>query len=800
MENRADVYGVGVLEKGKQLAKQSAGMLRLMGVGFLGVLLSNAALPGGGAPFGIAYAAAAPQGLRLVAAVGAALGYLLHFASGTVGFFSVQWLSLFGIGLALGIGRASRWMESPRSRRENSRWAWTFGLVGTVVGTAAPQWMLGAFTRLTVQDLMNLLSQGVAAMGAYWIFGQTLSLIAASPGRIPQRQGTGAVLVTAGLALAALSRICIYDLSLGRTLALTAVLICCSCDRLYGTAAGVAAGALTALCGAQRGFGYTLPGIWGLGGLLAGVFSPLGRGFCCAALMFGETAAVFLFAQDPMAYVILLEAVLACGIYLLIPVRSLNLVRVWMGGDAAEVGGVVGDLLLHRLHGTAAALSDIAKTTETVADKLMQPPQGKEENLDQIYLQTVQQVCRKCKDGARCWAGCYGDTVSGFRKLHQLLGQRQGVLEPGGIAECFPKGCIHPEELAAQAQRDFQSHLEQREKKRISTRIRGMVTDQFEGMAMVMDTIERQLRLLRRLGREEELIGAYCRKNHLDVDKPNVYQDGDGRMVLELTLCWQQWERMEGARRMNVAAFTADLGEICQRQFAPPFSQREDGKVRLRFVEQPRYQLKTGCTQMGITGSKICGDSCNTFVDGQMRATLLISDGMGTGARAAVDSAMTSGLLTRLLDAGLEPDAGLKLVNAALLVKSDEESLSTVDLIGVDLYTGKTRFYKAGAAPTFLRRCGHGGSVEATSLPAGILRDVKFERASISLREGDMIVMVSDGVVQQDGGGWILKELEQYEGGDPQWLSQHLAGCAKERMEPGKEDDITVLVGLVERC
>ena len=54
MENRADVYGVGVLEKGKQLAKQSAGMLRLMGVGFLGVLLSNAALPGGGAPFGIA--------------------------------------------------------------------------------------------------------------------------------------------------------------------------------------------------------------------------------------------------------------------------------------------------------------------------------------------------------------------------------------------------------------------------------------------------------------------------------------------------------------------------------------------------------------------------------------------------------------------------------------------------------------------------------------------------------------------------------------------------------------------------
>ena len=45
-----------------------------------------------------------------------------------------------------------------------------------------------------------------------------------------------------------------------------------------------------------------------------------------------------------------------------------------------------------------------------------------------------------------------------------------------------------------------------------------------------------------------------------------------------------------------------------------------------------------------------------------------------------------------------------------------------VYLFRVDLYTGKTEFLKAGAAPSFVLRSGTVGKVESMSMPAGILR------------------------------------------------------------------------------
>ena len=54
--------------------------------------------------------------------------------------------------------------------------------------------------------------------------------------------------------------------------------------------------------------------------------------------------------------------------------------------------------------------------------------------------------------------------------------------------------------------------------------------------------------------------------------------------------------------------------------------------------------------------------------------------------------------------------------------------------------------YKAGAAPTFLVKNGRAGYVQSDSLPAGILEGAAFEKSSLTLREGDRLVLVSDGV------------------------------------------------------
>ena len=102
----------------------------------------------------------------------------------------------------------------------------------------------------------------------------------------------------------------------------------------------------------------------------------------------------------------------------------------------------------------------------------------------------------------------------------------------------------------------------------------------------------------------------------------------------------------------------------------------------------------------------MCGDNYKYFNDGKGHFLMVLSDGMGTGGRAAVDGAMACGLMTRLLKAGFGYDCSLKFLNSSMLFKSTDESLATVDGANIDLFTGQVQLFKAGAAPTVIRRSG----------------------------------------------------------------------------------------------
>ena len=169
---------------------------------------------------------------------------------------------------------------------------------------------------------------------------------------------------------------------------------------------------------------------------------------------------------------------------------------------------------------------------------------------------------------------------------------------------------------------------------------------------------------------------------------------------------------------------------------------------------------------------------------------LLLSDGMGCGEAAALDSALLTSLIGRLITAGIPCEAALRLVNSALVVKGGRESLATLDAAAVDCYSGRVTFYKAGAAPTVLRRKGKAATLGAAGLPAGILDGVEAGGREASLGAEDLVLMMSDGVPEE--GNWIGKMLEEWPGGDLTLLCRKIAGSARLRRKELREDDITV--------
>lgn len=240
-----------------------------------------------------------------------------------------------------------------------------------------------------------------------------------------------------------------------------------------------------------------------------------------------------------------------------------------------------------------------------------------------------------------------------------------------------------------------------------------------------------------------------------------------------------------------------EIGRICSRYF-------EDGRITnfkeetmLSFHERPNYASETGFAQYSADG-RMCGDTVKILNDNKGHSILIISDGMGKGSRAALDGAMGAGLLSKLINAGFGFDSALKVVNSALLVKSNDESLATLDIAVVDLFTGKCEFLKSGAPASYIIKGKSLTKCELFSMPAGILRGIEFAKRTAVLSPDDTIVLMSDGITDL-GETWLCDILQKASLLEVQEAADFILSNALEKGSEGKLDDMSVIVSRLIR-
>jgi stage II sporulation protein E len=154
---------------------------------------------------------------------------------------------------------------------------------------------------------------------------------------------------------------------------------------------------------------------------------------------------------------------------------------------------------------------------------------------------------------------------------------------------------------------------------------------------------------------------------------------------------------------------------------------------------------------------------------------------------------MGAGLLSKLLSAGFGFDSSLKVVNSALLVKSSDESLATIDCACVDLFTGKCEFYKAGAPKSYIIKDNSISKCELSSMPAGILRGIEFAKRTTILNVGDEIIMMSDGITDIDE--TLLDEFIRTSNNlSPNEKAQSILDFALDNVNARHRDDMSVIV------
>ena len=250
-----------------------------------------------------------------------------------------------------------------------------------------------------------------------------------------------------------------------------------------------------------------------------------------------------------------------------------------------------------------------------------------------------------------------------------------------------------------------------------------------------------------------------------------------------------------GVRSAGVTKSPAELsrlvGSLVGTSVSPPEIVINDGYELMRFATVPRLRAETAKLSEAKHGETVSGDTVSVFENDDGYFYCLVSDGMGSGRDAMLTSRLSAIVLEKLLSVGADKEAALRLLNKALCEKNGEV-FATVDLLEIDRVLGRASVIKAGAAPTLLLRGGKCTLISSETPPAGIMRDVIAEKNSFSVLHGDVIIMLSDGVLQTESGN----ELIPREGLPPMPSARALASYILERARTLNEcaDDMSVCV------
>ena len=217
-------------------------------------------------------------------------------------------------------------------------------------------------------------------------------------------------------------------------------------------------------------------------------------------------------------------------------------------------------------------------------------------------------------------------------------------------------------------------------------------------------------------------------------------------------------------------------------------------------IEHEKFTVDVAASQCAASGS-INGDCCGWHDIGGGRTAMVISDGMGKGKKAATESLMVTKTIISLLRSGVDTDLTLKMINSIMLIKDDEDSFATVDLVVADRRTGKTKFYKIGAAPTLIRRKDNVEEVQLSAVPLGIVNGLKIRYVEASLKKDDWIIMMSDGISDGGDGRGFLEHIKEtalrVRSGSPQTMCDLIINQASDSYIGRERDDLTVMVAKI---
>ncbi len=736
----------------------------------LGFLFSFSGFNKTYSPFGVAFCGSANRKYLVSSAIGASLGYV---------FFADSISSLRYISSILALIVIFSSLKPFKEIREN---------------IALP--VISVFICLFVTGLALIFSEKFSLISFIITFSECLfggasaylfsecRIIMSLKGSLKSLTSKEAIylILSFSLLILALKDFKIFEISIAVIISVLIILICARyAKESGGTIVGVCFGITLSL--AENNL--ILLALFSFGGLLAGVVSKFGRvasflGFILSGILVSVIS--FSNTDEFKLLFLAIETVIAGIIFLFLPEKiNHKLKEILSPAVTSPIIETVKSDITRKLRNASEISTEIFSSLNVVTDALNKSEKA---DMKKIYKKTKEGVCGSCGLYDACWSESFEDTEDCFNTLINM--KKEGkYLENKTIPSHFASKCIRTEMISSSFNKLYSEYvIKQRMETRINE-IQTLASEQFVNVSSLLDSlcekISEDVRFDMDIAAKSRSAASSCALNPLE---SCCVINSLEKITIELKI-----ETVK--ENFNFRPLLRQLEILLNKKLEYPEILIDGNVTTLLFKEKADYKILSAAVQYSAAGEKYSGDTYTTFTDDNGIFYAVICDGMGTGTKAAISSNLAISLLQKLIKAGFGVNAAINTVNTSLISKSNDECSVTLDLTAVDLFTGHIEFYKCGAVETIVKKQRRIHLVNSPSLPLGIIKDSEISYGSGTIFEGDVLLMSSDGVREED---FLILESElRYFNGEKLREFVEKNACAIRETQEEKNDDLTIV-------
>lgn len=559
----------------------------------------------------------------------------------------------------------------------------------------------------------------------------------------------------------------------------------------YGVGQGTITGAVCGFALSLRGAPLADVGMYTAMGILPAIFREMGRFPTTVIYVISAFLVGFISSDKELTTTEIGALASAIIVFLLLPSSLIRRV------DAAGGTGRQEQMAAHNLRKIAKVrmkiFSDsflkLSKTLDTITEK---QTKLKQKEINQIFEDISEKLCKNCSNCSHCWEQSFHKTYQAASVMFEVA-EKKGILKREDIPGDFMNDCICADEFIKETNRGFEiAKLNQIWLSRISES-REVIAEQLKEVSTVIQDITGDIyETAQGFHSEEEKVIRAFHSEHILAKDITIFERGDKRKEIYLSAACQ------GGRCIT----TKEAAQIVSDALGVRFIVSDSSKSVITkdyenfcFITDTIFKILNGVAR--AMKESVSGDNFSILKLETGEYMIALSDGMGTGKDAGEESETVMSLLEQMIEAGFKAETAIKLINSSLVLKADKQTFSTIDLSIINLFTGMCEFIKIGAAAAFIKRDHWVETISSTTLPIGMFGSVDYDTVTKKLYEGDIIIMVTDGVLdcikEDDKEGFMEQMLMEIKSNNPQEIANKILDRMLQQTNYVPRDDMTVI-------